>query len=318
MQFGTAAGFNGHGQRAEQQYLNAQQKYQMQFAKIKQKMDTQTNADYPMHNKPQDGSAGAGGNGQHFQKNQVLDPQQQQYLLEMMSQSGESINYWSSNNQGAAAQFVGAHPNHRVSSLTDQSLLASRGSKASVDNYHIQQWQQNQTMQSVPSTITSTVGVHNMAPKSSRESRDNGRKEMHIMGFSDNHEEQRKFQSSRNDAKSVSPTTGTGIWSQKSGSNQRGGRAERIGEVQVLPVDQACDVIHAYAHVISLYINYTNNLDNINVDNSEDFEITLKGNEAQKLTFCVISLTLHILSRKFEKQARVEFLQKTVTINSQQ
>ena len=64
-----------------------------------------------------------------------------------------------------------------------------------------------------------------------------------------------------------------------------------------------------------MYINYTNNLDNINVDNSEDFEITLKGNEAQKLTFCVISLTLHILSRKFEKQARVEFLQKTVTIN---
>ena len=79
-----------------------------------------------------------------------------------------------------------------------------------------------------------------------------------------------------------------------------------------MAVEQACDVIHAYSHVISQYINYSNNLSDQDAD---DFGIVLQANEAKKLKFSVISLTLHILSRKFEKQGRVEFFQKTVTIN---
>ena len=103
-----------------------------------------------------------------------------------------------------------------------------------------------------------------------------------------------KFSSSRNDGKSISPSIGTVTASQSS----RRGRVERIGDVQIMAVEQACDVIHAYSHVISQYINYSNNLSDQDAD---EFEIALQAHEAKKLKFSVISLTLHILSRKFEK-----------------
>lgn len=112
--------------------------------------------------------------------------------------------------------------------------------------------------------------------------------------------------SSRGETRSISPSLG--------GMTQRSHRAakgERVTDLQLYTIDQACSNIHSYSYLIMQYSNYTS----LSGDGGSPFEIALQPGESQRLRYSVISLTLHILSRKFEKQARVEFLQRTVTIN---
>lgn len=127
----------------------------------------------------------------------------------------------------------------------------------------------------------------------------------HAMNLIENDESLMNFDSKGYSARSISPSVG--------GLTQRSHRAkgERITDLQIYSVDQACNNIHSYNHLIAQYSKYSSQLG----QDESTFVIALQPNESQRLRFSVISLTVHILSRKFEKQARVEFLQRTVTIN---